>query len=50
MEGVGRILTCTPSSWSQKSAAGGGAGRPQRRGGLCRAGKGLSMLRCAGLV
>lgn len=33
MERVGNIHTCTPSSWSQKSAAGGGAGRPQGGGG-----------------
>lgn len=34
--GAGRKLTCTPSSWSQKSAAGGGAGRPQRGGGAAQ--------------
>lgn len=33
MVGAGNIHTYTPSSWSQKSAAGEGAGRPQGGGG-----------------
>lgn len=52
MVGAGNIHTYTPSSWSQKSAAGEGAGRPQGGGGggLSRAGMGWSRLCWAGLV
>lgn len=32
MERVGSLHTYTPNSWSQKSAAGEGAGRPQEGG------------------
>lgn len=33
MAGAGSIHTYTPSSWSQKSTAGEGAGRPRGGGG-----------------